>query len=117
MTVVVIPSGEKGDRLAGSLDVKAPDGWESPGQIRTGGQATWQAVAECEPVKPRNQPLHEADSQDSRESRAAHLSAKANVGIVNWTDTILDLPGVIADGMSGRSSQRKPGARNHSSAA
>jgi RNA-directed DNA polymerase len=36
--VVVISSGEKGDRLDGSLEVKAPVAGRNPGQIRTGGE-------------------------------------------------------------------------------
>jgi hypothetical protein len=38
VTVVVISSGEKGDRLAGSLEVKAPVARRSSGQICTGGE-------------------------------------------------------------------------------
>src|SRR2546426_862881 len=37
-TVVVISSGEKGDQLAGSLEVKASVAGITPGQIRTGGE-------------------------------------------------------------------------------
>ena len=44
VAVVVITSNGKGDRPVGSLVVKVPDGREI-GRIRTGGQATWQAVA------------------------------------------------------------------------
>jgi hypothetical protein len=44
VAVVVITSNGKGDRPVGSLVVKVPDGREA-GRIRTGGQATWQAVA------------------------------------------------------------------------
>jgi hypothetical protein len=38
VAVVDISSGEKGDRLVGSLDVKAPVARVIPGQIRTGGE-------------------------------------------------------------------------------
>jgi hypothetical protein len=37
-TVVVISSGEKGNQLAGSLEVKASVAGITPGQIRTGGE-------------------------------------------------------------------------------
>jgi hypothetical protein len=41
---VVISSNGKGDQPGESLEVKAPAGWET-GQIRAGGRAIWQAVA------------------------------------------------------------------------
>ena len=50
---VVISSDGEGDRAVESLEVKAPVG-RATGQIRTGGRASWQAVAMCEPLKPRN---------------------------------------------------------------
>jgi len=50
---VVISSDGEGDRAVESLEVKAPVG-RATGQIRTGGRASWQAVATCEPLKPRN---------------------------------------------------------------
>lgn len=40
VTVVVISSSEKGDRLAGSLEVKALVAGRNPGQIRPEGRAT-----------------------------------------------------------------------------
>ena len=43
--VVVISSNREGDRPVESLEVKALVGRPSVGLIRTGGQATWQAVA------------------------------------------------------------------------
>ena len=45
VAVVVISSNGKGDRPVESLEVKALVGRLSVGLIRTGGQATWQAVA------------------------------------------------------------------------
>src|SRR6516225_589064 len=50
---VVISNDGEGDRAVESLEVKAPVG-RATGQIRTGGRASWQAVAMCEPLKPRN---------------------------------------------------------------
>ena len=44
VAVVVISSNGKGDRPVESLEVKAPGGLNI-GLIRTGGRATWQAVA------------------------------------------------------------------------
>jgi hypothetical protein len=38
VTVVVISSVEKGDRLDGSLEVKVPMAGGNSGQIRTGGE-------------------------------------------------------------------------------
>ena len=45
--VVVISNNGKGDRPVESLDVKAPVDRGRSGQIRTGGRATWQAVADA----------------------------------------------------------------------
>jgi hypothetical protein len=47
MTVVVILRSGKGDQPVESRRVKALVGWEVPGLIRTGGRATWQAVAQA----------------------------------------------------------------------
>src|SRR3954447_24149735 len=52
-SVVVITSGGKGDRPAGSLDVKAPGGPGKPGPIRPGGASNLTGRSKCEPVKPR----------------------------------------------------------------
>jgi hypothetical protein len=47
VTVVVISSDGEGDRSVESLEVKVPEGWGVLSLIRTGGRATWQAVAEA----------------------------------------------------------------------
>jgi hypothetical protein len=39
-TAVVISSGGEGDRAAGSLDVKVPDGWRNPVRSVQGGKQT-----------------------------------------------------------------------------
>src|SRR5215470_3590915 len=43
------------------------------------------------------------------ECRAAQISAKAISMSENWIATIIELPGVIENGMPGRNGQRKPG--------
>ena len=50
---VVIPSGSKGDRAAGSLGVKALWGWGDPVRSDVGGRATWQAAAEANQEAPK----------------------------------------------------------------
>src|SRR6266567_2733599 len=60
VTVVVISSNGKDDRPVESLEVKAPVGWET-GQIRTGGLATWQAVAVANRSSPEIRAPRETD--------------------------------------------------------
>ncbi len=59
--------------------------------------------------KPRNTGPARNGWQDTRESRAAQISVKANVGIEKLDEYDFDLPGDIGDGMSGRNVQRKLG--------
>jgi hypothetical protein len=59
----VISSREKGDRLAGSLDVKASVAERNLGQIRQERRATGQAVAEMRTRKPRKRALLETDGR------------------------------------------------------
>jgi len=51
----------------------------------------------------------ETDLWDQWECRAAWLLAKANIDVAALELINVELPGVIEDGMSGRSVQRKPG--------
>ena len=97
-------SGGKGDRSAGSLDVKVPDGWET-GRIRAGGRANWQAVAQREPWKPRNLPPRETDLRETWECRTAQHSVKADVDVPALELMDVELPGVGEDGMPGRNVQ------------
>src|SRR5260370_42570935 len=60
VTVVVISSNGKGDRPVESLEVKAPAGRET-GQVRTGGPATWQAVAVANRSSPEIRAPRETD--------------------------------------------------------
>ena len=111
-TAVVISSGGEGDRTVGSLDVKVPDGWET-GRIRTGGRANWQAVAKsANRGSPEMVPPREADLRDSRECRAADISAKVTSTSLLWNLSTFELPGV------GRgwhvSTEWTAKARNHS---
>jgi hypothetical protein len=59
--------------------------------------------------KPRNTSPARNGWQDERESRAAQISAKANVGIGELDEYDSDLPGDIGGGMPGRNVQRKLG--------
>ena len=59
--------------------------------------------------KPRNTSPARNGWQDTRESRAAQISVKANVEIEKLDEYDFDLPGDIGDGMSGRNEQRKLG--------
>jgi hypothetical protein len=47
--------------------------------------------------------------REGRECRAAQISAKATSASMLWTETMIELPGVKEDGMSGRNVQRKLG--------
>ena len=79
-TAVVISSGGEGDRAAGSLEVKVPDGWET-GRIRIGGRANWQAVANVRTVEALKWfPPRETDLRDSWECRAAVLAGLSPAG-------------------------------------
>src|SRR6516225_8564665 len=107
-TDVVISSGGEGDRTAGSLDVKVPDGWET-GRIRAGGRANWQAVAKCanrvshEMVPPRETDcgkIGNAEPLISRRRPCRHRCLEL---------TVSKSPGSVEDGMPGRNGQRKPG--------
>src|SRR5260370_27850877 len=60
VTVVVISSNGKGDRRVERLEVKAPVGRET-GQVRTGGPATWQAVAVANRSSPEIRAPRETD--------------------------------------------------------
>ena len=108
-TAVVISSGGEGDRTAGSLDVKVPDGWET-GRIRTGGRANWQAVANVRTV--------EAPKWFPRVKRicgtvgsAEPLTSRRRLRQRRCSGTYrrLNSPGSVGDGMSVRNGQRKPG--------
>ncbi len=100
MAVVVISSDEKGDRLVGSLEVKAPVAGRS-GQIRTGGEQL-DRPQQRRTRKPRNVGPAGSGLQDSWESRAIDKVAKAYVGIARLEQTDSDLPGVVEGGMSRR---------------
>jgi len=64
--------------------------------------------------KPRNTSPARNGWQDKRESRAAQISVKANVGIEKLDEYDFDLPGDTGDGMSGRNAQRKLGTTHGS---
>ncbi len=108
MAVVVISSDGKGDRPVGSLEVKVPVGREDrsdpyrgasnltgrsgrePGslEIRAPRETDCGIVGSAEPLRSRRRPV--STSQD-------------------WTHAMVELPGVVEDGMSGRNGQRKLG--------
>ena len=79
------------------------------GQVRTGGRAIWQAVADMRTGKPRKHRPRETDLREFWECRALWSIAKANVdiGVLDRNDD--RTPEVTEDGMSGRIGQRKPG--------
>ena len=106
MTVVVVSSSEKGDRLGESLDVKALVAGRNPGQIRRGA-SDLTGRSECEPVSLEIRALLETDGRIN--GRAAQISVKANVGIGELEEYDSDLPGDIGGGMPGRNVQRKLG--------
>ena len=109
MTVVVIPSGEKGDRLAGSLDVKVPDGRDDRSDPHRGA-SNLAGRSRSEPVSPEILHLREADLQDEWESRAMRSPWRRPMSESNnWIRAIPDLPGDSEGGMPEKSSPRKPG--------
>src|SRR5438128_10912614 len=59
--------------------------------------------------KPRNTGPARNGWQDKRESRAAQISVKANVGTEQLDEYGSDLPGDIGGGMPGRNVRRNPG--------
>jgi|SRR5215471_2526633 len=63
----------------------------------------------CEPGSLEIRAPRETDLRDHWESRAAQISAKANVDAAALELISVDLPGVIEDGMPGRNGQQKPG--------
>src|SRR6202521_2326480 len=80
-----------------------------PSQIRAGGQANWQAVANVRIRKPRNGSPARNGLRGFWECRAGGLSAKAMSTSVLWNLSMFELLGVVENGMSGRNGQRKPG--------
>ena len=70
VAVVVISSGEKGDQLVGSLEVKAPVAGSTPGQIRTGGEQL-DRLQRKRTRKPRNFWPARSGLQGTWESRAS----------------------------------------------
>jgi hypothetical protein len=64
----------------------------------------------CEPGSPEIIARLKRIWRESRECRAALLSAKANVEVPALELMDVELPGVVEDGMSGRNGQRKPGS-------
>src|SRR5437870_7884689 len=62
VTVVVVSSSEKGDRLGESLDVKALVAGRNPGQIRRGA-SDLTGRSECEPVSLEIRALLETDGR------------------------------------------------------
>jgi hypothetical protein len=99
MTVVVILRRGKGDRLVESRKVKAFGGWEIPGSIRTGGRATWQAVAKAkakvnrlnsEMSAPRETDCGIVESAEPLRSWRRLLSASSY-----WTYSMAELSGVM----------------------
>lgn len=108
MAVVVISSDGKGDRPVGSLEVKAPVGWEDRSDpYRGASNLTGRSVRE--PGSPEKRAPRETDrgivgSAEPLRSRRRPVSTPQD-----WTHAMFELPGVIEDGMSGRNGQRKLG--------
>jgi hypothetical protein len=109
MTVVVIPSGEKGDQLVESLEVKAPGGWEHPGLIRPGRRATWQAVANANRLSPEKRAPRETDCGTIESAEPLRSRRRPTSTSNYWTYSMSELSGVSEDGMLGRNTQRKFG--------
>jgi len=106
---VVISSNGKGDRSIGSLDVKVPDGQET-GRIRSGGRATRQAVAMCQPLKPRkDQARVKRICGSFGSAELLRIRRRPMSTSLHWNLWVFELPGVVEDGMPGRNGQRKPG--------
>ncbi len=63
MSVVVISSSEKGDRLVESLDVKAPGGRERSRSDPSGGASNRTGRSKGEPVSPEIRDLLETDGR------------------------------------------------------
>ena len=105
MAVVVISSIGEGDRSGGSLEVKAPGGWELPGQIRPGGRATWQAVADANRESPEIRALREADCGRVGSAGRSDLGEGPCRDRETGHQPIIELPGVIEGGKSGKNGQ------------
>jgi hypothetical protein len=109
VTVVVISSSGKGDRTAGSLDVKVSGGRTQSGQIHPGRRATWQAAAianqEAPKVSPRVKWIAGYMGMPNRSIRGEGPGRMP----LYWTNAAPEFPGVVEGGMPRRNAQRKPG--------
>src|SRR5215469_3039185 len=105
---VVISSDGKGDRPVESLEVKAPDGWET-GQIRARGASNLTGRSNVRTTEAAKDVPRVKRIAGDWECRAGQISAKAYVDTAALELIGIELPVVREDCMPGRNGQRKPG--------
>lgn len=88
--------------------MQSPLGLGRPSSIRQRGASNLAGRSVSESGSPEMRAAR-SGLREPRECRAAQISAKAISASENWTMTMIELPGVIENGMPGRSGQRKPG--------
>src|SRR5262245_65987976 len=74
-----------------------------------GGEQPWQAVAKMRTIEASKFKARIKRIAGCWECRAAENSAKAMSTSLLWNLSMIELPEVVEDGMSGRNGQRKPG--------
>ena len=114
MTVVVISSSEKGDRLVESLDVKAPVAGSNPGQIRPRGASNLTGRIKGEPVSLEKRALLEADGRIVGRAEPFRSWRRPKSEWKELEEGSSDLPVDIEGGMPGRNGQRKLGTTRRS---
>ena len=101
-------TGAPGDRPVESREVKAPDGWAFQSDPYRGASKLTGCSKCVNQEAPKASPAWNG-LREGRECRAAQISAKATSASKFWIETMIELPGVKEDGMSGRNVQRKLG--------
>ena len=101
MTVVVISSGEKGDRLVGSLEVKVPVAGVV--LVRSAqGASNLTGRSNGESISPEIRALLEADGRIVGRAEPIRSWRRPMSESVDWKKHDSDLPGDIEGGMLGR---------------
>ena len=101
MTVVVISSGEKGDRLVGSLEVKVPVAGRV--LVRSAqGASDLTGRSKSEPGSSEMSALREADCRIVGRAEPLITWRRPTSEPHDWNQPVTDLPGVVEGGMLGR---------------
>jgi hypothetical protein len=107
VTVVVVSSSGKGDRHAGSLDLKSPTARKPVGSLQGAEQlARHSECVNCE--SPEIVSSRETDCADIGNAEPVILGG-GHLNIADLELSVLKSPGSVEDGMPGRNVQRKPG--------